>query len=121
MYQAKTGAAESVAVYIPAMSSRLANWLELEGRLRRAVAEDRLSLVFQPKFRLHDNQLAGVEALLRWCDAEYGEVPPVRFIEIAEDSGLILDLGSWVVRAGCRQVRKWLDRGLRVPGATDRS
>src|SRR4030081_1515922 len=117
MYQAKTGAAESVAVYIPAMSSRLRNWLELEARLRRAVAEERLSLVFQPKFRLHDNQLAGVEALLRWCDAEHGEIPPLRFIEIAEDSGLILDLGSWVVRAVCRQLRKWMDRGFTVPVA----
>jgi EAL domain-containing protein (putative c-di-GMP-specific phosphodiesterase class I) len=99
------------------MSSRLANWLELEARLRRAVAEDRLSLVFQPKFRLHDNQLAGVEALLRWCDAEHGEIPPLRFIEIAEDSGLILDLGSWVVRAVCRQLRDWMDRGFTVPVA----
>jgi diguanylate cyclase (GGDEF)-like protein len=117
MYQAKTGAAESVAVYTPAMSSRLRNWLELEARLRRAVAEERLSLVFQPKFRLHDNELAGVEALLRWCDAEHGEIPPLRFIEIAEDSGLILDLGSWVVRAVCRQLRDWMNRGFTVPVA----
>src|SRR3984893_294416 len=117
MYQAKSGAAESVAVYIPAMSSRLANWLELEARLRRAVAEDRLSLVFQPKFSLHNNQLAGVEALLRWCNAEHGEIPPLRFIEIAEDSGLILDLGSWVVRAVCRQLRDWMNRGFTVPVA----
>src|SRR6202045_3003776 len=117
MYQAKTGAAESVAVYTPAMSSRLRNWLELEARLRRAVAEDRLSLVFQPKFSLHDNQLAGVEALRRWCDAKHGEIPPLRFIEIAEDSGLILDLGSWVVRAVCRQLRDWMNRGFTVPVA----
>ncbi|HEY0766874.1 MAG TPA: EAL domain-containing protein [Steroidobacteraceae bacterium] len=117
MYQAKIGGGESVAVYTPAMSSRLRNWLELEARLRRAVAEERLSLVYQPKFRLHDNQLAGVEALLRWCDAEHGEIPPMRFIEIAEDSGLILDLGSWVVRAVCRQLRDWLDRGFTVPVA----
>ncbi len=117
MYQAKSGAAESVAVYTPAMSSRLSNWLELEARLRRAVAEDRLSLVFQPKFRLQDNQLVGVEALLRWTDAEHGEIPPARFIEIAEDSGLILDIGSWVVRTVCRQVRTWMDRGFTVPVA----
>ena len=117
MYQAKSGAAESVAVYTPAMSSRLSNWLDLEARLRRAVAEDRLQLVYQPKFRLQDNQLVGVEALLRWTDAEHGEIPPARFIEIAEDSGLILDIGSWVVRTVCRQVRIWLDRGLSVPVA----
>jgi diguanylate cyclase len=117
MYHAKSGAADSVAVYTPAMSSRLSNWLDLEARLRRAVAEDRLSLVYQPKFRLHDNKLMGVEALLRWCDAEYGDIPPARFIEIAEDSGLILDIGSWVVRAVCRQLREWIDRGFTVPVA----
>ena len=117
MYQAKGGAGESIAVYTPAMSSRLRNWLELEARLRHALEEERLHLVYQPKFRLHDNQLAGVEALLRWCDAEHGEIPPTRFIEIAEDSGLILEMGSWVVRAACRQLRAWQDRGLSVPVA----
>jgi diguanylate cyclase (GGDEF)-like protein len=117
MYQAKSGAAESVAVYTPAMSSRLRNWLDLEARLRRAVAEDRLQLVYQPKFRLQDNQLVGVEALLRWTDAEHGEIPPARFIEIAEDSGLILDIGGWVVRMVCRQLRAWMDRGFSVPVA----
>ena len=119
MYQAKTGAAGSVAVYSPAMSSRLRDWLELEGRLRRAVQTDLLNLQFQPKFRLTDNKIAGVEALLRWCDADHGDISPVRFIEIAEDSGLIIDLGSWVVRAACRQLRKWLDRGIAVPVAVN--
>lgn len=117
MYQAKSGGAESVSVYTPAMSSRLSNWLDLEARLRRAVSEDRLRVVYQPKFRLRDNELVGVEALLRWTDAEHGEIPPARFIEIAEDSGLILDIGSWVVRTVCRQLRNWMDRGFSVPVA----
>jgi len=99
------------------MSSRLRDWLELEGRLRRAVQQDRLQLQFQPKFRLRDNGLAGVEALLRWCDDEYGEISPTRFIEIAEDSGLIIDMGSWVVRAACQHLRLWKERGLMVPVA----
>jgi diguanylate cyclase (GGDEF)-like protein len=119
MYQAKTGVSGSVAVYSPAMSSRLRDWLELEGRLRRAVQTDLLNLQFQPKFRLTDNKVVGVEALLRWCDADHGDISPVRFIEIAEDSGLIIDLGSWVVRAACRQLRKWLDRGIAVPVAVN--
>ena len=92
MYQAKSGAIGSTAMYTAAMSSRLRNWLDLEGRLRRAVQDDLLHLHYQPKFRLSDNRLVGVEALLRWCDTEYGEIPPSRFIEIAEDSGLIIDL-----------------------------
>ena len=117
MYQAKSGAAGPIATYAPAMSSRLRDWLELEARLRRAVHDDLLTLMFQPKFNLEDNRLVGVEALLRWCDEEYGDISPTRFVEIAEDSGLILDMSEWVVRTACRQLRKWLDRGLRIPVA----
>jgi diguanylate cyclase (GGDEF)-like protein len=117
MYQAKTGHAAPIAVYQPAMSSRLRDWLELEAKLRRAVQEDRVHLRYQPKFSLKDQRLSGVEALLRWYDSEHGEVSPTRFIEIAEDSGLILEMGSWVVRTACRQLRKWLDAGYRVPMA----
>ena len=117
MYQAKTGNAAPIAVYVPAMSSRLRDWLELEARLRRAVQEDRVHLRYQPKFSLKDQRISGVEALLRWFDSEHGEVSPTRFIEIAEDSGLILEMGSWVVRAACRQLRKWLDAGFGVPVA----
>jgi diguanylate cyclase len=117
MYQAKSGASGSIVMYTPAMSARLRDWLDLEGRLRRAVQEDKLELHYQPKFRLSDNRLAGVEALLRWCDAEHGEIPPTRFIEIAEDSGLIIELGAWVIRAVCRQLRAWQDSGHSIPVA----
>jgi diguanylate cyclase (GGDEF)-like protein len=117
MYQAKSGGAGPIAVYAPAMSNRLEHWLELEAKLRRAVDNDLLTLMFQPKFSLEDNRLVGVEALLRWCDDEYGDIPPTRFIEIAEDSGLILDMSAWVVRAACRQLRRWLDLGLKIPVA----
>jgi len=117
MYQAKTTPTGSVVAYQPAMSTRLRDWLELEGRLRRAVHDDLLTLHYQPKFRLADNRLMGVEALLRWCDADYGEIAPIRFIEIAEESGLIIDLGNWVVRAACQQLRKWQDLGIAIPVA----
>jgi diguanylate cyclase (GGDEF)-like protein len=117
MYQSRAGSTGAVASYSAAMSSRMRDWLELEGRLRRAVHNDLLNLVFQPKFRIDTRQLVGVEALLRWHDVEYGDISPVRFVEIAEDSGLILDMSSWVVRAACRQIRKWLDKGFRVPVA----
>lgn len=117
MYQAKAGRAAPIALYVPAMSSRLRDWLELEARLRRAVQDERVQLAFQPKFSLADRRLSGVEALLRWNDSEHGEISPSRFVEIAEDSGLILEMGSWVVRAACRQLRKWLDAGFSVPVA----
>ena len=117
MYQAKAGASGSIVMYTAAMSAKLRNWLDLEGRLRRALLDDQLQLHYQPKFRLDDNRLVGVEALLRWCDPEYGDIPPTRFIEIAEDSGLIIDLGGWVIRAVCRQLRAWQDLGLAVPVA----
>jgi EAL domain-containing protein (putative c-di-GMP-specific phosphodiesterase class I) len=117
MYQAKVGASGAIVMYSGAMSARLRDWLDLEGRLRRAVQEEKLELYYQPKFRLSDNRLVGVEALLRWCDAEHGEIPPTRFIEIAEDSGLIIDLGAWVIRAVCRQLRAWQDAGHSIPVA----
>jgi diguanylate cyclase (GGDEF)-like protein len=117
MYQAKAGASGSIVMYRAAMSARLRDWLDLEGRLRRAVQEDKLELHYQPKFRLSDNRLVGVEALLRWRDAEHGDIPPTRFIEIAEDSGLIIDLGVWVIRAVCRQLRAWQDAGHSIPVA----
>jgi diguanylate cyclase (GGDEF)-like protein len=117
--QAKAEASGSIVSYTPAMSARLREWLDLEGRLRRALQDDLLQLHYQPKFRLHDNRLIGVEALLRWCDAEYGDIPPTRFIEIAEDSGLIIDLGSWVIRAVCRQLRVWQNLGIRIPVAVN--
>jgi diguanylate cyclase len=118
MYQAKNqGFAPSVMIYEPAMSSRLRDWLELETRLRHAVKEDTLELQFQPKFDLEGHRIVGVEALLRWRDEHYGEIPPTRFVEIAEDSGLIIEIGSWVVRAVCRQLRAWLDRGISIPVA----
>jgi diguanylate cyclase len=121
MYQAKTGASGSIVMYTAAMSARLRDWLELEGRLRRAVQENQLQLVYQPKFRISDQRMVGAEALLRWCDPEHGEIPPTRFIEIAEDSGLIIELGSWVIRAACRQLREWQDAGLAIPLAINLS
>ncbi|HTC52582.1 MAG TPA: EAL domain-containing protein [Steroidobacteraceae bacterium] len=115
MYQVKSGAVTAVATYAPAMSSRLRDWLDLEARLRRALQEDLLVLNYQPKFRVSDKRLCGVEALLRWCDSDHGDISPNRFIEIAEDSGLIIDMGAWVTRKACRQLRQWLDRGISLP------
>jgi diguanylate cyclase (GGDEF)-like protein len=115
MYHAKGGSTGAIAVYTQAMSSRLRDWLDLEARLRRAVHDGILQLHFQPKFDLRTDRMVGVEALLRWCDSEHGDISPSRFVEIAEDSGLIIDIGGWVIGAACRQLRKWMDQGHDVP------
>jgi diguanylate cyclase (GGDEF)-like protein len=117
MHQAKSSGAMTTAVYAPAMSGRLREWLDLEARLRRAVREERITLHFQPKFRISDGRLDGVEALARWYDPEYGEVSPSRFVAVAEESGLIVELGQAVTRAACRHLRQWLDEGFEVPVA----
>ncbi len=115
MYQSKADGAEGVVAYSAVMSARLRDWLALEARLRRAVRDEMLHIEFQPKFRLSDGRLVGAEALLRWRDEEHGDVSPSRFVEIAEDSGLIMEMSSWVVRAVCRQLRHWLDQGIGIP------
>jgi diguanylate cyclase (GGDEF)-like protein len=112
MYESKASGTAEVVGYSSVMSNRLRDWLALEARLRRAVRDEMLRIEFQPKFRIGDMAVTGAEALLRWHDEEHGEVSPARFIEIAEDSGLILELSSWVVRAACRQIRHWLDMGV---------
>jgi diguanylate cyclase (GGDEF)-like protein len=117
MYQSKADGADEVVAYSAAMNNRLRDWLALEARLRRAVRDEMLHIEFQPKFNLKDGRIAGAEALLRWRDEEHGEVSPARFVEIAEDSGLIIQMSSWVVRAVCRQLRHWLDLGVSIPVA----
>jgi diguanylate cyclase (GGDEF)-like protein len=117
MYQSKADGADEVVVYRAVLSSRLRDWLALEARLRRAVRDEMLTIEFQPKFCLQSGRLIGAEALLRWRDEEHGDVSPTRFIEIAEDSGLILELTTWVVRAVCRQIRHWQDHGVDIPVA----
>lgn len=117
MYQSKANGADEVVVYSAVLSSRLRDWLALEARLRRAVRDEMLTLEFQPQLCLETGRLVGAEALLRWRDEEHGDVSPLRFIEIAEDSGLILEMNSWVVRAVCRQIRNWQDQGVSVPVA----
>lgn len=86
---------------------------DLEGRLRQAIERDQLHLVYQPKVALRTGQICGMEALLRWTEPELGPVSPAEFIPIAEQSGLILALGDWVIRAACRQNRGWQQSGLR--------
>ncbi|MFC5303373.1 EAL domain-containing protein [Azospira restricta] len=101
--------------YAPEMNERAARRLALEADLRRAIERDELLLHFQPKMSLINGDLVGAEALLRWQHPARGTVSPAEFIPLAEDTGLIQPLGEWVIEAVCRQLRAWLDAGLRPP------
>ena len=89
--------------------------MALVGALRSAIAKDQLSLHYQPFVDLRTGQIGGMEALLRWNHPDLGFVSPAQFIPIAEQFGLIVDIGNWVLRRACRDIRDWLDRGIDVP------
>jgi EAL domain-containing protein (putative c-di-GMP-specific phosphodiesterase class I) len=89
--------------------------LQLQSHLHRALANGQFRLAYQPKFSIDRSRLTGLEALLRWEDPELGEIAPSRFIPVAEDCGLIVAIGQWVMEAACRQIAAWRAVGLAVP------
>jgi diguanylate cyclase (GGDEF)-like protein len=105
-------ATPSAVTYSKDIGDRALERLALEEALRNAVAHEHLVLYFQPKIRIADGSLAGVEALLRWTDDNLGQVSPESFVPLAEESGLILQIGRWVAQAACRQVMNWRDQGF---------
>lgn len=86
--------------------------LEMELSLRHALKNGEMALYYQPKADLYTGRISGCEALLRWHSPVYGQVPPARFIPLAEDTGFILQIGEWVLREACRQGKAWQDAGL---------
>ncbi|WP_183108240.1 bifunctional diguanylate cyclase/phosphodiesterase [Massilia sp. Dwa41.01b] len=102
------------------MNDEAMRWLALETRLRRAIGRAELALHFQPQVARADGRVLGMEALLRWQSSELGRVSPADFIPLAEDTGLILPIGDWVIRQACLQNKAWQDAGLpRVPLAVN--
>ena len=111
MYQAKEAGRNAFVVFAAWMSDSAEQQFRLLADLRRAVELKQLFLQYQPKVRVSTHQVCGAEALLRWQHPEHGLIPPDRFIRLAERSGVINDLGRWVLNEACQQVRRWHDAG----------
>ncbi|MEM9173450.1 MAG: EAL domain-containing protein, partial [Pseudomonadota bacterium] len=109
---ARTDGADSIVEFSPVISARKKARLKLEADLRQAIADNALHVHLQPKFRIHDAQLVGAEALVRWEHPERGMIPPNEFIPVAEEIGLIGELDRFVARASARLIREWQDRAL---------
>ena len=112
MYQAKAAGRRTWQVYSARMDEATRRRATLAGLLRRVVERDELTLVYQPRYSLHHDRVVGAEALLRWRNPEFGAIPPDQFIPLAEDTGLILEIGEWVLREACTTLRAWHQAGL---------
>jgi diguanylate cyclase (GGDEF)-like protein/PAS domain S-box-containing protein len=114
MYQAKENGRQSYQFFEPAMNVRAVERQSIEESLRRALERQEFALHYQPKINLGTGAITGAEALIRWTHPTRGPVAPAQFIPIAEDCGLILPIGAWVLREACEQARAWVDAGLPV-------
>ncbi|GAA4501581.1 EAL domain-containing protein [Gluconacetobacter tumulicola] len=104
--------------FSPAMNQRAHDRVILGSALRTALASDRLRLVYQPQVSPHTGAIHGVEALARWHDPVRGDISPVRFIPLAEETGLIQALGEWALRQACRQMARWMVEGIGIPSVS---
>jgi diguanylate cyclase (GGDEF)-like protein len=117
MYMAKANGKARFAIFDPGMHAAIRERHELGAQLQRAVELDQLRLVYQPIIELGTRRVAGLEALVRWQHPERGLIAPGEFIEIAEENGAILPIGSWVLREACRRAGAWRRDGLTPPGS----
>lgn len=112
MAHAKSRGRDQLKLFTREMAEQRRQRLSIESALRKALERDELSLVYQPKMRIEGRQLSGVEALLRWHSKDLGRVAPDQFIPIAEDLGLIVPIGEWVLRQAAAQIGRWREQGL---------
>ncbi|MBF0320311.1 MAG: EAL domain-containing protein [Nitrospirae bacterium] len=111
MYQAKDKGRNTYQFYNSDMNTRALRRLKLENNLRKALEKNEFILHYQPKIDLNTWSVYGVEALIRWINPQYGMISPVEFIPLAEETGLIIAIGEWVLRTACAQAKHWQDIG----------
>jgi EAL domain-containing protein (putative c-di-GMP-specific phosphodiesterase class I) len=112
MYSAKESGRNNFRFFTDDMNAEAVERLNLESSLRLALDKKELFLMYQPQMDIATGKITGLEALLRWQHPDLGLVPPDKFIQIAENCGLIVPIGEWVLRTACLQVRKWQDEGI---------
>lgn len=113
MYHAKAAGRNNYQFFAADMNRTAAERLNIERKLRHAIARNELSLVFQPQFRAEDTTPTGVEALLRWHHPTDGMISPARFIPVAEETGMIVEIGDWVLATACHEMARWINAGLK--------
>ncbi|WP_281883238.1 EAL domain-containing protein [Paenibacillus sp. YYML68] len=111
MYEVKKNGKNGFQFYTGQLNAQLQQKIELESELRRAIAEQQLTVYYQPQVRTKDGCMVGIEALVRWNHPEKGMVSPSLFIPIAEETGMIYELGEWVLREACSQMKRWHNAG----------
>lgn len=112
MYSAKAAGRNDFHFFTPEMNQRAHRRIRLEGRMRQALTDERFELFYQPKISTRNGRISGMEALVRWRDPERGLISPADFIPVAEEVGLIVPLGEWILEQACRQARLWMADGL---------
>jgi predicted signal transduction protein with EAL and GGDEF domain len=112
MYKAKDSGRDSVQFYTAEMNARVREKLALQQELRNGLARSEFTLLFQPQVDLRTGQIFAVESLVRWRHPTLGLLSPLKFIPLAEETGLIVPLGDWVLHEACRRNKAWQDAGL---------
>ena len=121
MYHAKSLGKGNYQFFAAEMARKTQGYLKLESCLRHALERNELLLHYQPQVEIGSQRIVGMEALLRWNSPELGQVSPVDFISLAEDNGLIVPIGAWVLLTACTQAKNWLDAGLQIRVAVNLS
>jgi len=112
MYKAKEQGRNTYSFYTDTMQESARERLDLENKLRRGLEQEEFILYYQPRVDIRTNMILGAEALIRWQQPELGLVSPIKFIPVAEETGMILSIGEWVLEAACQQYKEWQEHGI---------